>query len=129
MPLYTVTTQGGSLSNEAKVELAAKLTALHCEMSGVPKNWIHVVFHDYTAGSGFTAGEPCSDGGACVAHSHGPPIGIQTRVAEASLGVAPERHRAPDDQIVIGIQEVPASQAMEMGEIMPDVAGHSAPSD
>jgi phenylpyruvate tautomerase PptA (4-oxalocrotonate tautomerase family) len=30
--------------------------------------------------------------------------------------------RAPDDQIVIGIQEVPASQAMEMGQIMPDIA-------
>ena len=29
--------------------------------------------------------------------------------------------RAPDDQILIGIEEVPASQAMEMGEIMPDV--------
>ena len=29
---------------------------------------------------------------------------------------------APDDQIVLGIQEVPASQAMEMGKIMPDVA-------
>ena len=29
---------------------------------------------------------------------------------------------APDDQIVIGIQEVPASQAMEMGQIMPEVA-------
>ena len=29
---------------------------------------------------------------------------------------------APDDQIVIGVQEVPASQAMEMGKIMPDVA-------
>ena len=29
---------------------------------------------------------------------------------------------APDDQIVIAIQEVPANQAMEMGKIMPDVA-------
>jgi hypothetical protein len=29
---------------------------------------------------------------------------------------------APDDQIVLGIQEVPPSQAMEMGQIMPDVA-------
>ena len=58
MPLYTVTTQGGSLSNDAKVELAAKLTALHCEMSGVPKSWVHIIFHDYPTGSGFTAGEP-----------------------------------------------------------------------
>jgi hypothetical protein len=31
---------------------------------------------------------------------------------------------APDDQIVLGIQEVPASQAMEMGQIMPDVTEH-----
>jgi phenylpyruvate tautomerase PptA (4-oxalocrotonate tautomerase family) len=29
--------------------------------------------------------------------------------------------RAPDDQIVIGIHEVPPSQAMEMGQIMPEV--------
>jgi hypothetical protein len=30
---------------------------------------------------------------------------------------------APDEEIVLGIQEVPSSQAMEMGQIMPDVAG------
>ena len=30
---------------------------------------------------------------------------------------------AADDQIVLGIQEVPPSQAMEMGKIMPDVEG------
>jgi hypothetical protein len=29
---------------------------------------------------------------------------------------------APDDQLVLGIQEVPPSQAMEMGQIMPEVA-------
>jgi hypothetical protein len=29
---------------------------------------------------------------------------------------------APTEQIVIGLFEVPASQAMEMGEVMPDVA-------
>ena len=29
---------------------------------------------------------------------------------------------APDEEIVLGIQEIPSSQAMEMGQIMPDVA-------
>ena len=28
---------------------------------------------------------------------------------------------APDNQIVIGVTEVPPSQAMEMGKIMPEV--------
>jgi phenylpyruvate tautomerase PptA (4-oxalocrotonate tautomerase family) len=30
--------------------------------------------------------------------------------------------RAPDEEIVVGIQELPASQAMEMGQIMPEVS-------
>ena len=29
--------------------------------------------------------------------------------------------RAPDEEIVLGIQEVLSSQAMEMGRVMPDV--------
>lgn len=56
MPLYTITTQDGSLSKAAKGELAARLTALHCEMSGVPKTWVHIVFHDYPAGCRRTSG-------------------------------------------------------------------------
>ena len=57
MPLYTVTTQAGVLGGEAKAKLAGELTTLHSEYSGVPRNWVHVVFHDYAPGSGFTADE------------------------------------------------------------------------
>jgi phenylpyruvate tautomerase PptA (4-oxalocrotonate tautomerase family) len=46
MPLYTLTTQTGILSVEAKASLAAELTKLHSEYSGVPKNWVHVIFHN-----------------------------------------------------------------------------------
>jgi phenylpyruvate tautomerase PptA (4-oxalocrotonate tautomerase family) len=60
MPLYTATTQAGVLSGEAKAKLAGDLTAFHSEYAGVPKNWVHVVFHDYAPGSGFTAGEPAA---------------------------------------------------------------------
>ena len=44
--------------------------------------------------------------------------GLTQRLRELLQGAT----RAPDDQIVIGIQEVPASQAMEMGKLMPEVA-------
>jgi phenylpyruvate tautomerase PptA (4-oxalocrotonate tautomerase family) len=60
MPLYTVTTQTGVLSGKAKARLAGELTTFHSEYAGVPKNWVHVVFHDYALGSGFTAGEPAA---------------------------------------------------------------------
>ena len=32
---------------------------------------------------------------------------------------------APENHIVVGIQEVPPSQAMEMGQVMLEVAGQS----
>jgi phenylpyruvate tautomerase PptA (4-oxalocrotonate tautomerase family) len=58
MPLYTITTQAGVLDSHSKIELADKLTAFHTEYAAVPKNWVHIVFHEYPIGSGFTAGRP-----------------------------------------------------------------------
>ena len=56
MPLYTVSSQAGTLCAADKAALAAKITETHCQVSGVPESWVHVVFHDYPADSGFTAG-------------------------------------------------------------------------
>ena len=124
MPLYTVTTQGGSLSNNAKVELAAKLTALHCEMSGVPKTWVHIIFHEYPTGSGFTAGEPAATVALALLVRTGRSSEYKRELLKRLWDLLQSATGAPDDQIVIGIQEVPPSQAMEMGQIMPDVAQH-----
>jgi phenylpyruvate tautomerase PptA (4-oxalocrotonate tautomerase family) len=126
MPLYTVTTQGGSLSNDAKVELANKLTSLHCETAGVPKNWVHVVFHEYSAGSGFTAGQPATTVALALLIRTGRSPEYKRELLKRLWGLLQSATGAHDDQIVIGIQEVPASQAMEMGQIMPDVTEHSA---
>ena len=57
MPLYTISTQSGVLTGEAKAALAEDLTAFHCAYSGVPRNWVHVIFQEYEAGSGYTAGK------------------------------------------------------------------------
>ncbi|MET0499462.1 MAG: tautomerase family protein [Steroidobacteraceae bacterium] len=126
MPLYTVMTQAGVLSGEAKAGLAARLTATHAEYAGVPMNWVHVIFLDYAERSGFTAGEPAAAAALTLLIRSGrsPEYkrGLLTRIwalFQAATG-------APDDQIVIGIQEVSASQAMEMGKIMPDVPSPQA---
>jgi phenylpyruvate tautomerase PptA (4-oxalocrotonate tautomerase family) len=123
MPLYTVTTQAGVLGGEAKADLAARLTTLHAEYATVPKNWVHVVFLDYAADSGFTAGEPAATVSLTLLIRSG-------RSAEYKRGLLMRLWKllqtatgAADDQIVIGIQEVPPSQAMEMGRIMPEIEG------
>lgn len=121
MPLYTLTTQHGALSSDAKAKLAVELTNLHSEFAGVPKNWVHVVFQDYAPGSGFTAGEPAATVALTLLMRAGRPPEYKRELIQRLWKLFQTATGAPDDQIVIGIQDVPASQAMEMGQVMPDV--------
>jgi phenylpyruvate tautomerase PptA (4-oxalocrotonate tautomerase family) len=123
MPLYTVTTQAGVLGGEAKANLARKLTTLHAEYAGVPKNWVHVVFQDYAPGSGFTEGEAAATAALTLVIRTGRSPDYKRGLLQHLWELLQGATGAPDDQIVIGIQEVPPNQAMEMGQIMPDVAG------
>jgi phenylpyruvate tautomerase PptA (4-oxalocrotonate tautomerase family) len=122
MPLYTVTTEAGALSDDAKAKLASELTTLHSEYAGVPKNWVHVVFHDYAVGSGFTAGEPAATVSLTLLIRTGRSAEYKRELLTRLWKLVQTATEAQDDQIVLGIQEVPASQAMEMGVVMPDVA-------
>jgi phenylpyruvate tautomerase PptA (4-oxalocrotonate tautomerase family) len=122
MPLYTITTQTGVLNDDGKAALAEQLTELHCKMSGVKKNWVHIVFHEYPAGNGFTAGEPAATAALTLLIRTGRSPEYKRELLQQLWRLLQKATNAPDDQIVLGIQEVPASQAMEMGQIMPDVA-------
>jgi phenylpyruvate tautomerase PptA (4-oxalocrotonate tautomerase family) len=121
MPLYTILTKSGALSDHAKAKLARELTTFHAEYAGVPRNWVHVVFQDYAAGSGFTAGEAASFVALTLLVRTGRAADYKREMLERLWSMIQGATGAPDDQIVLGIQEVPPSQAMEMGKIMPDV--------
>ena len=122
MPLYTVTTQAGLLSSDAKATLAGEITTFHSEYSGVPKNWVHIVFQDYAPGNGFTAGETAATAALTLLIRTGRSPEYKSGLLKRLWELLQDATGAPDDQIVLGIQEVPPSQAMEMGQIMPDVA-------
>ena len=123
MPLYTVTTQAGVLSGEAKATLAAELTAFHSQYAGVPKNWVHIVFQEYAAGNGFTAGTVAATAALTLLIRTGRSPEYKRGLLKRLWELLQDATGAPDDRIVLGIQEVPSSQAMEMGQIMPDVEG------
>jgi len=125
MPLYTITTQVGVLSGETKATFASKLTVFHSEYAGVPKNWVHIVFQEYAAGNGFTAGEPAATAALTLLVRTGRSSEYKRELLKRLWELLQEATGVPDDQIVIGIQEVPPDQAMEMGQIMPAVSGAS----
>jgi phenylpyruvate tautomerase PptA (4-oxalocrotonate tautomerase family) len=123
MPLYTITTQAGVLSKPAKAELAAQLTAFHSEYAAVPKTWVHIVFHEYPSGSGFSAGKPSAAAALTLLIRAGRPPDYKREMLKRLWALLQAATGAPDEQIVLGIQEVPSSQAMEMGQVMPEVPG------
>jgi phenylpyruvate tautomerase PptA (4-oxalocrotonate tautomerase family) len=122
VPLYTIATQSGVLGADGKAALAAKLTETHCRFSGVPETWVHIIFQDYSAGSGFAAGKPAATASLTLVIRTGRSSEYKRELAQSLWRLLQGATGAPDDQIVIGIQELPPSQAMEMGKIMPDVA-------
>jgi phenylpyruvate tautomerase PptA (4-oxalocrotonate tautomerase family) len=121
MPLYTVTTQAGVLSGEAKARLADELAVFHADYSGVPKTWVQVVFQDYAPGSGFTAGKPSAVAALILQIRTGRSAEYKRGLVQRLWELLQHATGASDDRIVIGVNEVPPSQAMEMGKIMPEV--------
>ena len=122
MPLYTITTQAGVLDTSAKADLAEELTAFHAEYAAVPENWVHIVFQEYAIGSGFSAGRPCPTAALTLLIRSGRSADYKREMLKRLWALLQAATGAPDEEIVLGIQEVPSSQAMEMGKIMPDIA-------
>jgi phenylpyruvate tautomerase PptA (4-oxalocrotonate tautomerase family) len=122
MPLYTITTQAGVLDSPVKSDLAERLTAFHAEYAGIPRNWVHIVFHEYPIGSGFTAGKPSPTAALTLLIRAGRSPDYKREMLKRLWSLVQAATGASDEEIVLGIQEVPTSQAMEMGQVMPEVA-------
>jgi phenylpyruvate tautomerase PptA (4-oxalocrotonate tautomerase family) len=123
MPLYTALTEEGTVSVETKAKIAEEITRIHTSVMKVPKNFVRVIFLSYPKGSGFTGGEQAPTAALnCVLRSgHTPEEKInmlqQLRTMfQGPTGIA-------TDQLALSLQEIPSSNAMEMGQIM-EAVGH-----
>jgi phenylpyruvate tautomerase PptA (4-oxalocrotonate tautomerase family) len=125
MPLYTAITEDGFLSDETKARIAKQITLIHAAVMKVPSNFVRVVFLSYSKGSGFTAGEKASTAALnCVLRSGHTDI-EKTDMLKQLWAMFQDLTGVPTDQLAISLQEIPSSNAMEMGQIMPSV-GHKS---
>jgi phenylpyruvate tautomerase PptA (4-oxalocrotonate tautomerase family) len=118
MPLYTVITQERFLSGEAKSKIAEEITRIHTTVMKVPRSFVRVVFLPYPAGSGFTAGMEASTTALnCVLRS-GHSVAEKTDMLQQLWSMFQKLTGIATDQLAISLQEIPSSNAMEMGQIM-----------
>jgi phenylpyruvate tautomerase PptA (4-oxalocrotonate tautomerase family) len=123
MPLYTVVTQGGTVSDTAKAKIAEEITRIHSAVMKVPRSFVRVVFLSYQKGSGFTAGQEAPTAALnCVLRS-GHTAEEKSDMLKGLWAMFQDLTGFAADQIAISLQEIPSSNAMEMGQIMQAV-GH-----
>jgi phenylpyruvate tautomerase PptA (4-oxalocrotonate tautomerase family) len=118
MPLYTAITEEGFVSDETKAKIAREITRIHTAIMKVPENFVRVVFISYPKGSGYTGGKAAPTGALnCVLRS-GHTDEDKTAMLKQLWSMFQCLTGIPTDQLAISLQEIPSSNAMEMGQIM-----------
>jgi phenylpyruvate tautomerase PptA (4-oxalocrotonate tautomerase family) len=121
MPLYRISTRDGVLSPEAKATLAAEITEFHCKMTGLDKAFVKLVFDTFQADHGFVGGEAGSAVILTVLIRAGRSIEYKHQMLRQLWAMLQRATGATDADMLVAIEEAPASQAMEMGQIMPEL--------
>jgi phenylpyruvate tautomerase PptA (4-oxalocrotonate tautomerase family) len=122
MPLYTAIAEHDCVSDETKARIAEEITRIHAAVMKVPKNFVHVIFLSYPKHSGYSAGEEAPTAALnCVLRS-GHTVEEKTDLLQQLWSVFQELTGIAADQLAISLQEIPSSNAMEMGRIMEAVS-------
>lgn len=122
MPLYTAITQEGFVSDDTKADIAKEITRIHASVMKVPRSFGRVVFLSYPKGSGFTAGENAATVALnCVLRS-GHTVDDKMEMLKRLWASFQSLTGIATEQLAISLQEIPSSNAMEMGQIMQAVA-------
>jgi phenylpyruvate tautomerase PptA (4-oxalocrotonate tautomerase family) len=118
VPLYTAIIQEGSVSEETKAKIAREITRIHTAVMKVPSSFVRVVFLSYPQGSGFTAGQDAPTAALnCVLRS-GHSADEKTDMIKQLWTMFQTLTGVATEQLAISLQEIPSSNAMEMGQIM-----------
>ena len=123
MPLYTAITQEGTVSVETKAKIAEEITRIHTIVMKVPKSFVRVVFLSYPKGAGFTGGEQAPMASLNCVLGSGHTLKEKTDMLQQLWAMFQGLTGIATDQLALSLQEIPSSNAMEMGQIMQAV-GH-----
>ena len=118
MPLYTAISEEGVIPGETKRKIAEEITRIHCSIMNVPKDFVRVVFVSYPPGSGFTGGVEAPTTALTGVLRSGHTAEEKKELLTLLWRAFQELTGIQTDQLALSLQEIPSSNAMEMGRIM-----------
>jgi phenylpyruvate tautomerase PptA (4-oxalocrotonate tautomerase family) len=120
MPLYQCISPEGFLSEEQQKSLARKITKLHCEMTGAPKMFVHVMFSTIKAGTCYSGGEHSQVSFLRASWRAGRDVPKKQQALHALAELWANETGRDIRKVLVSISELPASSIMEFGLILPE---------
>ncbi|HYX53467.1 MAG TPA: tautomerase family protein [Candidatus Limnocylindrales bacterium] len=123
MPQYRCLVQANKFPREKKAELAQEITRIHCELTGAPAHFVHVLFSEFSAGEWFTAGEPSGFSiiNALIrsGRSDDQKSSLLAKISSGWSRISGQSKR----EIVVTVTEMRSEHWMEAGQLMPQPGG------
>lgn len=120
MPIYECLTTRGTLTDAQRGSFVESVTRIHCEETGAPKDFVHVLFPELEPGHLYSAGSRARTSiiRALVRAGRPPKVrqAIIQRLWDAYLALT----GADVMSVVVAVIDVPASWVMEGGMILPE---------
>ncbi|OBF12058.1 tautomerase [Mycobacterium sp. ACS4331] len=120
MPVYTCTLAQGTLSTEAKSDLAGEITTIHSTVNHVPGHYVNVVFNELPPTDVFTGGQPgrplIINGWVRTGHPDEETSQLVRGIADAATRVT----GVPAERVLVVIENSPAHHAIEAGRVLPE---------
>ncbi len=111
MPVYQCSVSPSRLDDAKRQQIASEITRIHCESTGAPPDFAHVLFVDAPESAG-----PSVLGSIRA----GRPDPLKARMA-AAIAEAVAKTLGEEPQLVrVHLLEVPASWVMEGGALLPE---------
>jgi phenylpyruvate tautomerase PptA (4-oxalocrotonate tautomerase family) len=128
MPLYTVMTHDGVLSAEQRDVIAAEFVRIHTAAMNVPAHFVHSILSTYPRNHANVAANHAPVTSVLAVIRAGHTSEEKTRLVQTLWKMFQDNTGISDSDLSVALQEVPPSQAMENGGIMPDVGHAKKPS-
>ena len=120
MPMYQCQSPVGTLSDSVRPEVVREITRIHCENTGVPSSFVHVVFQDMPSGAQYSDNEVDLRTSTinCIIRAGRTVQTRQTIMKEISAAWS-RLTGQPEFQLVIRIFEANPEAIMEFGLVLP----------
>ena len=121
MPLYECVTTAGTLNPDQRERIANAITQTHCELTGAPVEFVHVIFSEIPLGNSYSGGKRATPTLIRGNIRAGRPDELRHTLMRRIFDAYIDTTGTDPKTVLVAVADFPPSWAMEGGLIMPDV--------